>query len=429
MWQIAAGFFLRRIDKGQRRDAVDVNRLEWKQSRCQSMFASQFTGNNFMQQEQDLFAHQDTLANLHENIPLTEKSRFLHQVLRQDFPFVDRLAIALFDDKTQMLKTYTHSTEGNDSPVTTYEAPLSSAPSLHAIIEHRKPRLVQDLAIFAQGTHEHTKRVAAKGYKSSYTMPLYQSGTFIGFLFFNSMQQHPFTPQSLRQIDIYGHLIALMVINELTAIRTLLAAVRAARNMTHYRDLETGSHIDRTAHYARLIARELAVGYGITDEQIEHIFLFSPMHDVGKIGIPDKILRKPSKLDDDEFDVMKTHPEKGREIIDSVLKDFSLGTFGHVDILRNIAEFHHEAMDGSGYPRGLKGKEIPIEARISAVADVFDALTSRRSYKAPWTNEEAFAVLRKMSSAKLDRDCVNALIGNIDKVLEIQQRFRDEDLI
>ena len=262
-------------------------------------------------------------------------------------------------------------------------------------------------------------------------MPLYQSRTFIGFLFFNSLQEHPFTPQSLRQIDIYGHLIALMVINELTAIRTLIAAVRAARSMTHYRDLETGSHIDRTAHYARLIAHELAskYNYDITDEQIEHIFLFSPMHDVGKIGIPDNILRKPGRLDDSEFDVMKTHPGKGREIIDAVLKDFSLGTFGHVDILRNIAEYHHEAIDGSGYPKGLKGDEIPIEARISAVADVFDALTSRRVYKAAWTNDEAFAVLQKMSNAKLDRDCVNALINNLDKILVIQRQFRDEDLI
>lgn len=218
-----------------------------------------------------------------------------------------------------------------------------------------------------------------------------------------------------------------MVISELTAIRTLLSAVRAARSMTHYRDVETGSHIDRTAHYARLIARELAPRYRLKDEQIEHIFLFSPLHDIGKIGIPDSILRKPGKLDEHEFEIMKTHPEKGREIIDAILEDFNLGTIGHVNILRNIAEYHHEAIDGSGYPKMLKGEEIPIEARISAVADVFDALTSSRTYKAPWSNEEAFAMLQRLADSKLDKDCVDAMVNNLDKILEIQQRFQDKD--
>ena len=97
-------------------------------------------------------------------------------------------------------------------------------------------------------------------------MPLYQSGTFLGFLFFNSNQTHPFVPVVLRQIDIYGHLIALMVISELTAVRALLSAVRVARNMTHYKDMDTGAHIDRTAHYARLIALEIADHHQLTDE-------------------------------------------------------------------------------------------------------------------------------------------------------------------
>ncbi|MCX7184395.1 MAG: HD-GYP domain-containing protein [Nitrosospira sp.] len=381
-----------------------------------------------MSPEEDLFPHQDILAQLHESLPLSDKLRFLHQVIREDFPFIDRLSIALFDEKTSMLKTYTHSTEGA-SPLAAYEAPLGAASSLREIMQRRRPRVVQDLTIFSHGTQEHTKRLASTGYQASYTMPLYQSDTFIGFLFFNSFKPHPFVPEVLRQIDIYGHLIALMVINELTAIRTLLAAVQAARSMTHYRDVETGSHIDRTAHYARLIARELAPRYNLSDEQIEHIFLFSPLHDIGKIGIPDSVLRKPGKLDEAEFKVMMTHPQKGREIIDVILEDFSLGTFGHVGIMRNIAEYHHEAIDGSGYPKGLKGDEIPIEARISAVADIFDALTSRRTYKAPWSNDDAFAMLRRLADTKLDRDCVDAMLKNIDKVEEIQLRFRDAGVV
>lgn len=376
--------------------------------------------------KENLFSHQDALAQLHENRPLSEKLSFLHQLMREDFPFIDRLAIALLDEKTGVLKTYTHSSSDGESPITAYEAPLDAAPSLQEIIRRRRPRLVQDLAIFDSGKHKHTKLISAKGYKASYTMPLYQSNTFIGFLFFNSYEPHPFESSILRQIDIFGHLIALVVISELTAIRTLLSAVKAARSMTHYRDVETGSHIDRTAHYARLIARELAPGYHLNDEQIEHIFLFSPLHDIGKIGIPDSILRKPGKLDQHELEIMKTHPAKGREIIDAILKDFSLGTFGHVDILRNIAEYHHEAIDGSGYPKKLKGDKIPIEARISAVADVFDALTSSRVYKASWSNEEAFAMLQRLADNKLDKDCVDAMINNADKILEIQKRFQDK---
>ncbi len=379
-------------------------------------------------QKKELFEHQDTLSLLNESLPLTDKLQFLHKTIRVDFPFIDRLSIALYDAKTETLKTYTHSTEGGDDPVSTYEAPLSSAPSLCAIIESRRPRLVQDLDIFSKGTHEHTKRIAARGYKSSYTIPLYQSGSFVGFLFFNSLKAHPFEPITLRQIDIYGHLIALMVINELTVIRTLLATVHATRSITKLRDVETGAHVDRTAYYSRLIALELAPNYNLNAEQIEHIFLFSPLHDIGKIGISDDILHKPGKLDAAETEVMRTHTEKGREIVDTVLNDFNLETFGYVNIMRNIAEYHHEAIDGGGYPKGLKGDEIPIEARIVAVADVFDALTSRRTYKAPWSNDNAFTMLRQLANTQLDRDCVEAMLKNTDKIEEIQQRFQDEGL-
>lgn len=377
--------------------------------------------------KEDLFYHHDTLAQLHENNPISEKLRFLHQLVSEDFPFIDRLSIALLDEKTNTLRTYTHSTPGGMAPLAAYEAPLDEAPSLQEIMRKRRPRLVQDLAIFDKGEHTHTQKIRERGYQSSYTMPLYQSGTLIGFLFFNSLESHPFVPEKLRQIDIYGHLIALVVLDELTVIRTLLSAIKVSRGMIHYRDVETGAHVDRTAHYARLIALELALSHQLTDEQIEHIFLFSQLHDIGKIGIPDSILRKPGKLDEVEFAVMKTHPERGREIIDEILKDFNLGAFGHVGMLRNIVEYHHESIDGSGYPKQLKDDEIPIEARITAVADVFDSLTTSRVYKNAWSNEEAFMLLQHLADNKLDRDCVEALLRNKEKIVEIQQRFHDKD--
>ncbi|MBE0621550.1 MAG: HD domain-containing protein [Burkholderiales bacterium] len=122
---------------------------------------------------------------------------------------------------------------------------------------------------------------------------------------------------------------------------------------------------------------------------------------------------------------MKTHTVRGLQMIDAIAHNFGLEHLDGLDLLRHIAESHHETMDGNGYPHGLHGTEIPLEARIVAVADVFDALTSPRPYKPSWTDEEAFAWLRKLARSKFDEDCVDALLFNAKKVKEIQAQFPD----
>ena len=159
---------------------------------------------------------------------------------------------------------------------------------------------------------------------------------------------------------------------------------------------------------------------------MEKIFLFAPLHDVGKIGIPDEILRKPGRLTEEEFEIMKTHTRLGREIVDSLVANFGLGDLPDIESLRNIATYHHEALNGSGYPLGLVESEIPLEARIIAVADVFDALTNQRPYKRAWNNDEAFVALQQLAGLKLDRDCVAAMLNRRAEVEEIQQKFRDD---
>ena len=197
--------------------------------------------------------------------------------------------------------------------------------------------------------------------------------------------------------------------------------------MTHHRDTETGAHIDRMSRYSRLIAVHIADNHDLDDEYIENVFLFSPLHDLGKIAIADDILKKPGKLSEAESNIMKTHAHKGREIIDSMLQDHGLDSFENINILRNIAEYHHEAVNGTGYPNGLKGNEIPLEARIVAVADVFDALTSKRPYKEAWSNHDSFAMLQRLAGGQLDRECVDALIANKDQVEEIQREFAEDE--
>lgn len=365
--------------------------------------------------------HKDILAALNENVPLAKKLDSIHEVIHARLPFIDDITVTVYDPEGGRLKTFARGSKGT-GPVLRYETELGS---LAELVETRAPRVIDDIAAYGSEGHRDSAQVAEAGYSSSYTMPMFLNGNLFGFLFFNSLRPGQFHGEALELLDVFGHLISLTVINELASIKTLLATVQAVRDISQHRDVETGAHVSRTARYAQLIARQLAERFDLDDDTIEHIFLFSPLHDIGKIGVPDAILHKPGKLDADEFEQMKLHAEKGREIIDQILDDFGLAGVEHIDVLRNIATFHHEAMDGTGYPKGLEGEQIPIEARILGVADVFDALTSRRPYKEAWTNDEAFAMLEKLAGTKLDPDCVAALVANRPEVERIQQRFRE----
>ncbi|HEX9756189.1 MAG TPA: HD domain-containing phosphohydrolase [Nitrospiria bacterium] len=367
----------------------------------------------------------DTLGDLNKNAPLAEKLTSTHTALKRQYDFIDRISVALYDPKTDLLKTFIHSS-GTDEPLGNYQAVLRQVGSLQEILQTGHPRVVNDLEVFGPGKQEHTLRIAAQGYGASYTMPMFLNGMFFGFVFFNSYQKNCFGENVLHTLNVFGHLISLIILSDLTNFRTMLATVKAARDMAFFHDNETGAHLDRMAHYSRLIAKTLAPKYRLDDELIEHIFLFSPLHDIGKIRIPDRILQKTDKLTQEEYQIMKGHAIKGREIIDTILRDFGLESLHHIDVLRNIAEFHHEAINGRGYPHGLVGERIPIEARIIAVADMFDALTSKRPYKEAWPNEVAFNLLKELAGVRLDRDCVEALIQNRSDIEKIQIRFKEE---
>lgn len=370
------------------------------------------------------YTHQDTFAFLNQGGSLKEKLIAVHRSVQKNLPFIARIAIALYDPETKVLKTYLHSS-GEDNPLEHYQTLIDNAPSLKEILHRGQPRVINNMLTFEENNKEHHKRLGRQGYAASYTLPLFNNGLFFGFMFFNSYEKEVFTEKHLEELDLHGHLIALMVINELNAIKTLSAAVKTTGHMTHHRDPETGSHLDRMSRYSRLIAKALAEKYQLDDDYIEHIFMFAPLHDIGKIAIPDNILLKPGKLTDAEMEIMKTHAQKGKEIIDELLLNFSLENLNHADILRNIAICHHENVNGTGYPFGRSGNDIPLEARIVAVADIFDALTSRRPYKIAWSNENAFAALRQMVGEKLDNDCVEALLAHREEIEAIQEQFKE----
>jgi len=372
-----------------------------------------------------MFEHRDTLEDLNSHLPLKDKIVSAHQVLQQSFDFIARIAVTLYDPQTHILNTYLDSS-GKDKPLQNYQASLDKAHSLKEILDKGRPRVVNNMVTFEKGKQEHTRRIGRQGYTASYTMPMFHRGDFFGFLFFNSYKPDVFTEKVLKELDIFGHLISLMIINELSMVKVLNAALKTTGKITHLRDPETGSHLDRMSRYSKLIAKSLAAQYQLNDEYIEYIFMFSPLHDIGKIAIPDNILLKPGPLDDSERNIMNTHARKGREMIDDIISNFGLDGIPHINILKNIAEYHHEAINGSGYPSGKSKDDIPLEARIIAVADVFDALTSQRPYKEAWSNDKAFELLQQLAGEKLDADCVTALIENRAEVERIQQQFKED---
>jgi putative two-component system response regulator len=196
---------------------------------------------------------------------------------------------------------------------------------------------------------------------------------------------------------------------------TRLQIVQRLGLAAEYKDNETGLHVIRMSHYARL----LALAAGVAEDEAEDLLHAAPMHDVGKIGIPDRILQKPGPLDDDEWAIMKTHTTIGGEIIGE-------HPGGMLAMAREIALNHHEKWDGSGYPQGLSGQAIPLFARIIAIADVFDALTSVRPYKDAWSVEQAADFLREQRGQHFDPDLVDLFLAQLPALCEIRERWAEE---
>ena len=191
-------------------------------------------------------------------------------------------------------------------------------------------------------------------------------------------------------------------------------AIRRLGAASEYRDNETGMHVMRMTHIAVAIAKAM----GLPEDQREILSITAPMHDVGKIGIADAILLKPGRLTPDEFDIMKTHTDIGGNIL--------RGEDALIGAARDIAVCHHEHWDGSGYPAGLKGEEIPMLARICALADVLDALTSARPYKEAWSFNKAVEWIRSESGRKFDPDVFSAFERALPEIMRIRELYRDE---
>jgi putative two-component system response regulator len=198
---------------------------------------------------------------------------------------------------------------------------------------------------------------------------------------------------------------------KVASLDTVYRLSRAAE----YKDEDTGAHIKRMSQYAATIARKI----DLDDIEVENILYAAPMHDVGKIGIPDRILLKPGELDAKEWEIMKQHTIIGAQIMAGADVEF-------IKLAEVIALTHHEKWDGSGYPKGLQGSAIPLVGRIVAIADVFDALTSKRPYREPMSIDEACDIISRGRGKHFDPDVVDAFFGTKEEIMTIKGKYQDE---
>jgi putative two-component system response regulator len=220
----------------------------------------------------------------------------------------------------------------------------------------------------------------------------------------------PISPPIVRA-RVRNHL-SLVRMEELRASR--LEIVQRLGLAAEYKDNETGLHVIRMSHFARI----LGIAAGMTENEADDLLHAAPMHDVGKIGIPDRILQKPGPLDADEWKIMQSHVTIGAEIIGE-------HAGGMLALARSIALTHHEKYDGSGYPNGLAGEQIPLVGRITAIADVFDALTSERPYKKAWSEQEAIDFLHQQKGRHFDPQLVDLFAEKMPAIREIRLRWAE----
>lgn len=356
---------------------------------------------------------------------LGERVINIHNEIRNGCPELGRVAVAIYEPETDILHTFVDSTNG-ESPLVRYEARLSDVPSLLNLAHTGECRVIDDFSVIAKSGSVHSRRLIEAGYRSSFTIPLFSQETLIGFIFFDSKEEGVFKKPLQIHLGLYARLMAAFISNDINPLRALRGAIKTAREFSKHRDEETAAHLSRMSHYVRLIAAELTDSSSMSDEIVEYLFQFAPLHDIGKIAISDCILLKPMALSSSERGRMRHHVAKGVEMIDVLVREFGLGSLKQIGMLRNVIAHHHEHFDGSGYPFGLAGAGISMEGRIVCVADVFDALTSARPYKPAWPLQEAMDYMLGHSGTEFDPDCVAVLERFQSRIKEIHDRFKDD---
>ncbi|NVD07966.1 HD domain-containing protein [Vibrio sp. JPW-9-11-11] len=308
------------------------------------------------------------------------------------------------------------------------EHPLADNSSLSSIAYTAHVRIIDDITEMQQT--DRVKELLRHGHVSSYTYPIGYQGKTIGFIFINASEPGYFSHSFVeRDFAFVCQVISGLFVQLFEGQRHFQSSLNIALKMGHARDPETKEHLIRMGMYSELIARILSAKYPhITHQFIHRIRLYAPLHDIGKYMIPDEILYSTKRFTPQERHIMNNHTVYGEQIIDEVIEvaQAKMVSDQEVTFIKNIIRHHHELYNGKGLPDGLSDEGIPLEARIVTMADVFDALLSRRAYKPAWELSKVLDYIKQHKSEMFDPICVDALLDNIDKFMHIRERYLDK---
>ncbi len=377
------------------------------------------------------------IENLNKNVPFKEILQYIFDSFSDYIPYT-YIGVALIENDRKTIKASYGVTgkyhENLPKRFLGYRAELKNT-SLERIVDTGEERVINDLEEYVKGKplKEYNRILLEEGIRSSITFPLKNNIETVGIIFFSSNKKNVYQKDHIEFLKTLANSITMSLEKDIFVDDMIVSSTLALAVLTEDRDPDTGGHLKRMTIYSKAIAEILSRQDKYKDiidiEYISSIERFSPLHDIGKVAIRDDILLKPAKLTKEEFEIMKSHTTYGGDVLrqaDENLKKKGRSIF---KMGIEIAEGHHEKWDGTGYPRGKKGEDIPLSARIVAIADVFDALTSKRPYKRAFTFEESVDILKEGAGKHFDPYIMNVFIENIDEIKMIYNDFKEQNIL
>ncbi|WP_139902501.1 HD domain-containing phosphohydrolase [Clostridium thermarum] len=377
------------------------------------------------------------IENINQNLSINEVLRFIFDKFSFFIPY-SYIGVALVKEGGKMLEASYGISNGKVEGLPKNligKRYLLDKTSLKSIIETGNPRMINDLEEYVKGrpVKEYNRVILEAGIRSSITLPLIANNKPVGIIFFSSVEKNIYNTEHMKFLEVITKSVSISFERNLFMDNLLYSSILALAKLAEARDEDTGEHLERMKVYSKHIAQFLyedsLYKEQITLEYIDDIERFSPMHDIGKVGIRDGILLKPAKLTEEEFEEMKQHTIFGGKVLRAAEENIMLSGRSIFKVGIDIAEGHHEKWDGSGYPRGKAGEDIPLSARIVAVADVFDALTTERPYKVPYTFEATYDFMIEGSGKHFDPEIIRVFVKNKDKMWKLYKAFHGDESI